>query len=532
MNIERNSLHRRGAQALLTPSKLMDWHRHIACYCLAFGVISALYLFPVLENYLTAGNYLELKRSGPSQHPLGVELLGVVIFARSIMYSFIAGVRLKRAGFWLFFMLELSVLLLLIYLDAGFSYAHSEGAKLVGFLLIVRLASQLLFLLFRRFTGLLNPGKLTALAYTTTLALGFLAVVAQLGFYAYFTHKYHALQSVWNNDAIPFFGSYDQLHKRVEDIIAWEKKSQVSEEVSLEKLKYTCPYKTNLRGLFIEEPGVFYAIGGRATILRVDTNRGLSVCDSHFSTSYKGALNDIQFYDGFGIAVGDHAIKYSDNGRENEWHSLLVPRESRKEHILYKHNRYYDAEFISRKKGFLASRDALLVTNDGGQSWHHSNGDLPELLHPRALSFVDENNGWMVGMYGAIFHTSNSGESWRDLSIKQPVHFKSVLFIDEKKGFAGTVKDLRMTLDGGKTWKVVGQGHVFNIDFVDELHGITTTYNWGKTYLTYTQDGGANWSYMNLPGGYEGHWRDAALESQDVGYVVGEGGQVFRFTIH
>lgn len=82
------------------------------------------------------------------------------------------------------------------------------------------------------------------------------------------------------------------------------------------------------------------------------------------------------------------------------------------------------------------------------------------------ICFIDENTGWYVNGYGKIFHTSNGGKSWEKQLEKKGTFFRTIAFIDENIGFAGTVGTdyfpnvedtipLYGTSDGGKTWNAV-----------------------------------------------------------------------------
>jgi photosystem II stability/assembly factor-like uncharacterized protein len=38
---------------------------------------------------------------------------------------------------------------------------------------------------------------------------------------------------------------------------------------------------------------------------------------------------------------------------------------------------------------------------------------LPVVTWLRSINFLDENNGWIVGGYGTILHTTDGGKTWR-----------------------------------------------------------------------------------------------------------------------
>ena len=84
----------------------------------------------------------------------------------------------------------------------------------------------------------------------------------------------------------------------------------------------------------------------------------------------------------------------------------------------------------------------------------------PSRFQPTALSgiwFVDADRGWVVGTFGAIWHTGDGGATWVPQSSGTSLPLLAVQFVDADRGWAvggdfalgGIV--LRTT-DGGATW--------------------------------------------------------------------------------
>lgn len=82
------------------------------------------------------------------------------------------------------------------------------------------------------------------------------------------------------------------------------------------------------------------------------------------------------------------------------------------------------------------------------------------------ITFINENEGWYINGYGAIYHTQDAGSTWTKQFEKKGTFFRCVAFIDSLRGFVGTVGTdyfpnvtdtipLYQTQDGGKTWSAV-----------------------------------------------------------------------------
>jgi photosystem II stability/assembly factor-like uncharacterized protein len=122
--------------------------------------------------------------------------------------------------------------------------------------------------------------------------------------------------------------------------------------------------------------------------------------------------------------------------------------------------------------------------------------------HLYGVTMLSATEGWAVGNYGAIYHTSTGGQSWdvRDSGTKSPLF--SVSFADASHGWAvGKSAEILATTDGGKTWThqkspIPPAKHLFKV----RAAGPSTVWavgDWGA--IAYTTDGGQTWQDRSLP---------------------------------
>ncbi len=92
-----------------------------------------------------------------------------------------------------------------------------------------------------------------------------------------------------------------------------------------------------------------------------------------------------------------------------------------------------------------------------------------------ATCFATDQEGWMVGELGRIFHTTDGGATWerQDAGTRRP--FLAMSCIDPKTAWiAGKEGIVYATSDGGDTWRQLQSGsqrHIFALDFPNAKRG-------------------------------------------------------------
>ena len=125
-----------------------------------------------------------------------------------------------------------------------------------------------------------------------------------------------------------------------------------------------------------------------------------------------------------------------------------------------------DVFFTTPQRGFaVGDRGTILQTQDGGQNWTQLPCDSEASL--RSISFVSENEGWIVGggtrdysgqSAGVVLMTADGGETWTPVCQTGIPTLKRVQFFSDVDGIAvGDVTDRQATgvfstQDAGRTW--------------------------------------------------------------------------------
>jgi len=192
------------------------------------------------------------------------------------------------------------------------------------------------------------------------------------------------------------------------------------------------------------------------------------------------------------------------------------------------HRYFRDIQFLNKNIGFVVGEiSVLLKTEDGGETWQQASlNSWPTLTH---ISIVDEQNIWVCGFNGTILLSTDIGLTWtkKNLNISPSPYLETIQFVDQYNGWASSVNDhlgFYRTTDGGNTWiqrsKDDSLYYLLGVQtffFIDPLNGWLTTSLGGR--FAKTIDGGLKWEY--LPEDVTAYIYSFYFRNKNLGWAVG-----------
>lgn len=138
---------------------------------------------------------------------------------------------------------------------------------------------------------------------------------------------------------------------------------------------------------------------------------------------------------------------------------------------------------LDARHAWVLSSQALLLTEDGGATWREVTPPRARLHDPATVAFIDRDAGWLAEMAPetpgvvVVAATTDGGRTWQR-------HEHQLFAARDPAGQAGELAMHWLDRDAG--WLVVRQ---------------KTSSNFNQGTLFGTQDGGASWQQLSLPGG-------------------------------
>jgi photosystem II stability/assembly factor-like uncharacterized protein len=173
----------------------------------------------------------------------------------------------------------------------------------------------------------------------------------------------------------------------------------------------------------------------------------------------------------------------------------------------------------------ICEQGTLWYSLDGGKKWDHQETGAESYL--RAIAFLDETHGLLIGKGGLVLATDDGGKTWVKRQSNTTENLLDISIVGQKAWAAAYAGKVMYTPDGGKTWSEQKTGirqTLETIYFRDAEHGWAA--GWAGTILR-TKDGGTTWETLKSD---KATWSVSAIYFKDLqnGWIVGFGGQILH----
>lgn len=138
----------------------------------------------------------------------------------------------------------------------------------------------------------------------------------------------------------------------------------------------------------------------------------------------------------------------------------------------------------------------ILKTTDGGANWFSQTSGTYYRLND--IFYLDDNNGWIVGVGSLILRTSDGGTTWNPQPNNANQHLRGVSFSDINNGFVvGDAGRILNTTNGGTSWSLQASGtydDLFSVFCIDANNAVVVGGETFSSKILTTSNGGSNWS--------------------------------------
>jgi photosystem II stability/assembly factor-like uncharacterized protein len=191
-------------------------------------------------------------------------------------------------------------------------------------------------------------------------------------------------------------------------------------------------------------------------------------------------------------------------------------------------NLLYKVQFVNASNGWAVGEyGTLFHTTDGGLHWTGQEyGRTDNIL---AIQMKSLSTGWAIGDNGIILHTTNGGEDWIEQVSGISTGLNSIFFSDSLTGWvAGDNEVILHTTDGGASWYF--QREPSSQNSINTLIFTSATEGWAagtNRRVFHTTDAGATWTYQMIGPSGVSHLNIFFADTL-LGFIVGTGGSIMR----
>ncbi len=141
----------------------------------------------------------------------------------------------------------------------------------------------------------------------------------------------------------------------------------------------------------------------------------------------------------------------------------LVAQEAEKKWRLHDH--LLGVSFCDELNGWAVGQyGTILHSTTGGKTWEYQKSDIHSNLI--GVCAVSPERACAVGEQGVVIITTDAGATWQRVSVGLKYLFADVQFVDRQEGWiVGEFEAVLHSTDGGTNWQLVHGGEPAEIDF-------------------------------------------------------------------
>lgn len=240
--------------------------------------------------------------------------------------------------------------------------------------------------------------------------------------------------------------------------------------------------------------------------------------------------------------IASRATSEAQASADSEWKIRITPVAK-----AYQYGRFsfFDAAILDNGIIWVVGHDGqdpqrIYYSKDGGENWEIRKAPT-EGWPLEAISFADQKNGWAVGSYGPIIHTSDGGQTWERLKPPADYPLNVVHFVSPVIGYVAGRKEvfdratqtstfgviILKTTDGGQSWRTCYEdNNTATVWQIAALSEKTVVAVMDGKYLLRTEDAGATWQAVTSQ--IKAGFLSVAFTAEGKGWAVGEKGALYH----
>ena len=159
---------------------------------------------------------------------------------------------------------------------------------------------------------------------------------------------------------------------------------------------------------------------------------------------------------------------------------------------------------------------------DFGQTWNQYLIGTSVFYPLNAMSFINQDIGWVAGYHGTIAKTVNGGQTWFEQSSGTTFSLNAICFYDDLHGCAvGEAGICLKTNDGGLHWNTLNLGTNLNLNCINFVNSSVGYIAGNAGNILKSVDGGLTWSHMNS--GITTDMKSLYFINENIGFTCGNG---------